>query len=171
MRSTLVSVSLLALCAVPGLAATPKPAAPSPARRLPAPEDVPPRSRQVMKARTGQHATTMQNLVRAVVLLDRPTIKVLADRIAGEKTFDAGALSSEDVHLPSRVSADGDALAAAARELAFAAGTGHNDDVLADRFAVLTHTCVTCHSGYVHGRLPRPPIDFEPAQPNGEILE
>src|SRR5262245_589954 len=104
MRSTLVSVFLLALCSVPGVAA------PAPARHLPAPEDVSPRRRQVLKSRMGQHATSMQNLVRAVVLLDRPTIKVLADQIASEKTFAADATS--DLTIPPQVTGEGEKFAA-----------------------------------------------------------
>src|SRR5438045_998958 len=149
MRWTLVPVSLPALCSLPGLAATPKPAAPSPARRLAVPDDVSPRARQVLKTRMGQHATSMENLLRAVVLLDRPTVKVLADRIASEQAFAAGPLT--DLNLPPQIVGEGEAFAAAAREVAFVAATGRSDDVLADRFAVLTRTCVSCHGGYLHG--------------------
>ena len=115
MRSSLVFVSLLALFSVPGLAATPKPAGPSPARRLPSPDDVSPKMRQALKARMGQHATSTQNLVRAVVLLDRPTIHVLAERIADDKTFAPSA--TENLDIPRSVFAEAEAFAAAAREL------------------------------------------------------
>jgi len=170
MRSTLVYVSLLALCSVPGLAATPKPAGPSPARHLPAPDNVSSQTRQLLKTRMRQHATSTQNLLRAVVLLDRPTIKVLADQIAGEQIFAPGAISRSA--LPAHATGKSDAFAAAARELAFAAATVRDDDVLADRFAVLTHACVSCHGVYLHGRLRRiywdsEPIDREP-QPREE---
>lgn len=160
MRSILVSISLLVLVSVPGVAATPRPAAPAPARRLAAPEDVPPRARQALKARMGQHATSMQNLVRAVVLLDQPTIQILANGIAGAQTFALSA--TEDLGIPPQIFSEGEAFAAAARELAFAAATRSNDDVLADRFAVLTRRCVSCHSGYLHGPRMRPPIGYEP---------
>ena len=163
MRSTLVSVALLVLVSLPGLAATPKPAAPAPARRLPAPEDVSSQARQELKARMGQHATAMQNLVRAVVLLDRPTIQILADRIAGEQTFTRSATWQPNI--PPQVFSEGEAFAAAARELAFAATTRSNDDVLADRFGALTRRCVSCHSGYSHGQRARPPIGYAPDDP------
>jgi len=163
MRSILVSVSLLVLFSVPGLAATPKPVAPSPARRLPAPEDVPSRARQALKARMGQHATTMQNLVRAVVLLDRPTIQVLADRIAGEQTFSPSETWPPGI--PPQIFSEGEAFAAAARELALAAATRSNDEVLADRFGALARRCVSCHSGYLHGLRLRPPIGYKPDDP------
>ena len=173
MRSSLVSVSLLALFTVPGLAATPKPTAPTPARHLPAPEDVAPQTRREVKARMAQHATLMQSLVRAVVLLDRPTVAVIADRVAGDQTFAASATSS--LSLSPEVFGAQDAFAAAARELAFAAATTRtNDAVLADRFAALTRTCVTCHSGYVRGQRPRHPIGDEPIErdpqrPDGQL--
>ena len=51
-----------------------------------------------------------------------------------------------------------DALAAAARQLAAAAVDGGDDKVLAERFAMLTRTCVGCHSTYLHDR-PAPPAD------------
>ena len=165
MRSILVSVSLLVLVSVPGVAATPKPAAPAPtpARRLPAPEDVSARARQALKARMGQHATATQNLVRAVVLLDWPTIQVLAERIAGEQTFTPSATWQPNI--PPQDFSEGEAYATAARELALAAATRSNDEVLADRFAALTRRCVSCHSGYLHGQRARPPIGYEPDGP------
>ena len=45
-----------------------------------------------------------------------------------------------------------DELSAGARQLAAAAVAGGDDKVLAERFAVVTHSCVTCHSAYLHGR-------------------
>jgi len=161
MRSTLVSVSLLALCAVPGLAATKEPAAP-PVRHLPVPTSVPADARQALRIRMRQHATSTQNLLRAGVLLDRPTIKLLADRIAGEQTFARAAISN--LEIPGSVIVDGEAFTTAAQELALAAATGSNDDVLADRFAALTRTCVSCHGAYLHPPRKRPPVDY-PAEP------
>lgn len=160
MPSTLVFASLLAFCAVPGLAATRTTSDPSPARRLHVPRDVSPRARQVLKTRLAHHATSMQDLMRAVVLLDRPTVQVLADRIATEQTFAPSAIS--DLDIPFDLSRAGDAFAAAARDVGFAATTGANNDVLADRFAVLTHACVSCHAGYLYLGRKRNPIDMPP---------
>ena len=83
MQRLALSGILVVLLSVPGLAAAPKPTAP--AQKLPAPAHVSAQTRQELKARMGQHGTTMQNLVRAVVLIDRPTIRVLATRIADEE--------------------------------------------------------------------------------------
>src|SRR5262245_49132095 len=63
--------------------AAPKPSAPR--RHLPEPEHVRPGTRQQIRARMGQHVVTAENLVRAVVLLDRPTVRMLATRIADEE--------------------------------------------------------------------------------------
>ena len=169
MRATLVSVSLLALCSIPGLAATTKLADSSPVRRLPAPEDVSPQAQRAVRTLLGQHATSMQNLVRAVVLLDRPTIKVLADRIAGEQPFAPPRESGPSIFF--QIRGEGWAFAEAARELSFVASTSRSNALLADRFAALTRICVTCHSRYLHGPRKRNPIDWDDApldeQPNG----
>jgi hypothetical protein len=70
-----------------------------------------------------------------------------------------------DLDLPPELFSEGEKLAVAARELAFVAATGRDNDVLAQRFTDLTHTCVSCHAGYLHS-LPRKhnPIDH-PAEP------
>jgi hypothetical protein len=141
--------------------AAPKPSVP--ARRLPAPEHVSTEARQQVKARMGQHALTMENLVRAVVLLDRPTVRVLATRIADEEII-ARAASNRDKQppLPPNFFAEQDELAAAARQLAAAAVDGGDDNVMADRFAAVTRTCVGCHSSYLHGRPDAQPAEARP---------
>jgi hypothetical protein len=102
----------------------------------------------------GRHGQTMSTLVRAVVLLDRPTIRELARRIADEEVI---ARSSRSVHerpplsLPEAFYLQQTKLAVAARDLA-AAADGSDDGILAERFGAMTGTCVACHSAYVHGR-------------------
>jgi len=107
----------------------------------------------------GRHGETMSNLVRSVVLLDRPTIRMLSGRIADEETIARSGTSVRErrrLLLPPEFFAEQTTLAVAARELAVAADTG-DDRTLADRFSALTHTCVSCHSVYLHGRPdPRP---------------
>ena len=106
----------------------------------------------------GQHGTTMQNLVRAVVLIDRPTIRVLATRIADEEIVarTPGAREGQRPLLPPKFFVEQDDLAATARQLAVAAVDGGDDKALADRFSALTRTCVGCHSTYLRDR-PEPP--------------
>ena len=97
----------------------------------------------------------MSNLVRAVVLLDRPTIRALAGRIADEEVI---ARSTKSVHepaplrLPREFFLQQTKLVVVARDLAAAAAEGGDDRVLADRFAAVTATCVACHSAYLHGQ-------------------
>jgi hypothetical protein len=159
MQRLAMSGILVALLSVTGLAAAPKP--PAPAQKLPAPAHVSAQTRHEVKARMGQHATTMQNLVRAVVLLDRPTIRVLATRIADEEVVArTGSIrEGQRPSLPPKFFAEQDELAATARQLAAAAVDGGDDAALADRFAALTRTCVGCHSAYLRDRpdpLPAP---------------
>jgi cytochrome c556 len=107
----------------------------------------------------------MSNLVRAVVLLDRPTVLALAQRIADEEIVArAGAATqgTKRLPLPFQFFTEQDALRSAAQQLAAAAAQGNDglvasDSALADRFATLARTCVACHSAYLHGRIELPP--------------
>ena len=168
-RRALVTVVVL-LSSVAGAAAAPKP--PAPVQRLPAPEHVDAKTRQEIKARMGQHATTMQNLVKAVVLLDRPTVRVMASRIADEEVVARTSVKGDKQAptLPAKFFAEQDALAAAARQLAAAAVDSGDDKTLAEHFATLTKTCIGCHSAYLHDRPEaihdRP--EAPPADPKGK---
>ena len=162
MKRLTMSGLLVTVMSVPGMAAAPKP--PAPARQLPAPAHVSTQTQQELKARMGQHGTTMQNFVRAVVLLDRPTIRVLATRIADEEIV-ARTSSTREARrpsLPPRFFTEQDDLAAIARQLATAAVDGGDDKVLADRFSALTRTCVSCHSTYLRDQ-PEPSPAAAPA--------
>jgi hypothetical protein len=96
----------------------------------------------------------MSNLVRSVVLLDRPTIKVLALRIADEEVIArvGAAGQAKRPLLPREFFAAQDELSVSARQLATAAKEGGDDKLLAERFGAVARTCVTCHSAYLHGR-------------------
>jgi hypothetical protein len=97
----------------------------------------------------------MSNLIRAVVLLDRPTIRTLAGRIADEEVV---ARSSTPIRerrrliLPPEYFAQQTALDGVARALAAAAINGSDDQELATQFSALTRTCMGCHGVYLHGR-------------------
>jgi hypothetical protein len=125
-------------------------------RGLPTPEHVSPGTRGELKARMGQHGATMSELVRAVVLLDRPTVRVLAGRIADEEMIAHASGAVRERHpllLPPEVFQQQSGLSQVARELAATAAEGGGDDrALADRFSALARTCVSCHSVYLHGR-------------------
>jgi hypothetical protein len=150
-RATLLG-GLLPLLLLPVGASSDVPTA---AQRLRAPEHIPSETRTELAARMGRHGETMSNLVRAVVLLDRPTIRVLAGRIADEEVIAQTGKSLHDrrpLPLPPEFPAEQTRLSVAARQLAVAAVEGSDDRTLAEGFAALTSTCVTCHSIYLHGR-------------------
>ncbi len=154
-RRLMVAGALTTLLFVPGARAAP-PAAP--AQHLPAPEHVTPDTRTEMKARMARHGETMSNLVRSVVLLDRPTIRILATRIADEEVIAriGSGREAKRPPLPRDVLVAQDELSGSARQLAIAAVEGGDDKILAERFGAVTKTCVSCHSAYVHGRIPEP---------------
>ncbi len=160
MKRLAISAAFLTLLAVPVARAIGQ--ASGPAQRLPSPEHVTSETRAQLGARMGRHAETMSNLIRSVVLLDRPTIRALASRMADDEAIarassNSGIAERRKLNLPPEFFAEQSALSVAARELAAAAVDGGNDDDLADRFSALTRTCVGCHSVYLHGRpAPRP---------------
>jgi hypothetical protein len=153
MKRLAISCGLAALLSVPGVHAASE--VPDASRRLPAPEHVSPETRAELNARMSQHGTTMSNLVRSVVLLDRPTIRTLASRIADEELIAGAGKANQErkrLALPREFFTEQSALTVVARELATAAVDGSDDLALADRFSTLTRTCVGCHSVYLHGR-------------------
>jgi hypothetical protein len=163
MRRVLMACGLgaVVLASAAGLGAA---EAPVPAQRLPVPDHVTEQTRSEIKGRMAQHGETMSNLVRSVVLLDRRTIRVLAGRIADEeliaRTDSAG--QKKRPQLPPAFFATQNELSASARQLAIAAKDGGDDKLVAERFAAVTRTCVTCHSAYLHGR-PEPSPAAPPA--------
>ena len=108
-----------------------------------------------------RHGGTMSNLVRAVVLLDRPTVVTLSQRIADEEIVARAGTTTQDgkrLPLPYQFFTEQDAMRSAAQQLAGTAahspdGLTASDSALADRFATLARTCVACHSAYLHGRI------------------
>ena len=155
-RALLPALMLVLLPAI-GLAGDKLPMA----QHLGVPEHLTPETRAALAARMGRHAEVMSNLVRAVILIDRPTVRALASRIADEEVIaqtnnpppEPGSLV-----LPRQFLGAQTDLATEARALAIAAGDRGDDQVLAQRFAALTTTCVSCHSVYLHGRPDLRPI-------------
>ena len=128
----------------------------TPAVRLVEPEHLSAATRAELQGRMARHGNVMSNLVRAVVLLDRPTITILAQRIADEEVVaraEASGPKNWESRLPKGFFTQQDALRAAARDLASSAAHGGSDGVLADGFATVARTCVACHSVYLHGRV------------------
>lgn len=155
--TSLPAVMLGAPAAGPaGATAAPAPV-PEARQALPGPEHISPNARAELKARMGRHGNTMSNLVRALVLLDRPTIRALAGRIADEEVVarvEGSPRGGKKLDLPAQYIAEQDRLRTVAQQLAAATLEPDRDSdlVLADRFATLAHTCVACHSVYLYGR-------------------
>jgi len=142
-------------------------AVPGAAKRLPPPEHVSHETSVELQSRMARHGEVMTNLVRAVVLLDRPTVRNLANRIADEEVIArvGAAREPKNLALPPEFFAFQDELATDGRQLAEAAVEGGDDRILAERFAMLTRTCVSCHAVYLHGRPQPTPLD--PKMPDG----
>ena len=156
-RPRLVTLGLLLIAGFFALRAQSHAGEPAkaPAVRLVDPDNLSAATRAELQSRMGRHGNAMSNLVKAVVLLDRPTVTVLAQRIADEEVVarvEANGSKKWAARLPKDFFTEQDALRAAARDLAAAAVHGGSDSSLADRFATLAHTCVACHSVYLHGR-------------------
>ncbi len=127
----------------------------APAVHLVDPENLSAATRAKLDERMARHGNVMSNLVSAVVLLDRPTITILAQRIADEEVVarvEAKGSKKWESRLPKGFFAEQDALRSAAQSLAISAAQGGPDNVMADRFATVARTCVACHSLYLHGR-------------------
>jgi hypothetical protein len=113
-------------------------------------------TRAELQGRMARHGNVMSNLVKAVVLLDRPTVTILAQRIADEEVVarvEANGAKKWESRLPKGFFTEQEALRAAARDLATSAAHGGADSIMADRFAAVARTCVACHSVYLHGRV------------------
>ena len=149
MRRLGIASGLVALLVVGGARAV---GSAPPAQRLPNPDHVTPELQAEVKARMARHGETMSTLVRSVVLLDRNTVNVLATRIADEELIARVGSEPKRPPLPRDFFAAQDELSQSARQLAAAAVAGKDDKLLADRFAAVTRTCITCHSAYLHGR-------------------
>lgn len=125
------------------------------AQRLAVPDNIRADTKAELNARMSRHGATMSSLVRAVVLLERARVRVLAGRIADEEVV-AQIDTPKPMSLPPGFSAEQAQLSVAARRLAVAAAEGSDDRVLAERFAAVTAACVTCHSVYLQGPHSRP---------------
>lgn len=149
------SLSVVLSIVIPGVAIAAS--APQVATKLPPPDHVSAETRAELRSRMGFHGQTMSSLVQAVVLLDRPSIRVLATRIADTEVVartEEVSRAHRTLALPERYFLEQKHLAEAARNLAVTAAGDGDDAALADRFAALTRTCVGCHSAYLHGTPP-----------------
>jgi hypothetical protein len=124
-----------------------------PLEHLLPPENVAATTRSELRGRMTRHANTMSTLVRAVVLLDRPTMSTMAQRIADEELLaraEPNGLEMWRPLLPKGFFVEQETLRTTARALAEAAARGEPDATLAQHFGALTATCVRCHGSYLH---------------------
>jgi hypothetical protein len=151
-RSVAILVVLVGLVfGVAGLSRATVPRAPL--LHLLPPENVAASTRSELRGRMARHGNTMSTLVKAVVLIDRPTITTMAQRIADEELLARAESKGFDPWrplLPKGFFIEQEALRTTARSLAQAAAQGEPDPVLAERFGTLTATCVRCHGAYLH---------------------
>ena len=150
-RSLATVLALVGL--VLGLAGLSRATPRGPLLHLLPPENVAASTRAELRARMDRHGNTMSTLVKAVVLIDRPTITTMAQRIADEELLarpDSQTFDRWRPLLPKAFFVEQDTLRATARALAQAAAQGEPDSLLAERFGTLTATCVRCHGSYIH---------------------
>lgn len=121
-----------------------------PSARLPVPKHLSRETRVELSRRMAHHGETMSRLVRSVVLLDRERTAVLARDIA-EEEFGRLAAKKSGLALPKEYDTEATRFGVAARALAVAAAESAEDKGLAEKFAVVTGICVTCHSAYLYG--------------------
>lgn len=146
------SLAALALQSV-AVADVARPAPHLRAQELPAPSYLPQVARVVLRERMGRHGPDAVDLLMSVTLLRHQQAAEAAQRIANEPQLaepsraDFNALNAA---LPSRFFVLQKQTQERARELA-AAARAEDDGRVANAFARLTETCVSCHSVYLRG--------------------
>lgn len=140
----------VALAAVVGVAALLRPRQLA-HEELPAPAAIPPAALRVVKSKMVRHEDQMKALVSRVILLDDDGVARVGGAIFDEPAL-ARPVSGDELNglLPERFFELQDDLRARARRLVIAAGR-HDHDAMADEFAAVTKSCVTCHQVFVHG--------------------
>jgi hypothetical protein len=148
-KSTAITGSLLLASAV-GLAFLLR-SKPIARDELPASPPMPPAARQVVRSKMERHEAQMKALVSRVVLLDDDGVA----RVAGE-IFDEPAIARPVVGdelnglIPARFFVLQDDLRARARQLVIASGS-HDHEAIANEFAAIAKSCVSCHQVFARG--------------------
>ncbi|MGV3623602.1 MAG: hypothetical protein ACO1OB_22475 [Archangium sp.] len=121
---------------------------PQPATRN---DDLPPLARALLRKRMQGHAREQVRLARAVTLLQRDTVKAIAEDIAAEPRVVRPLPTSRDelnTALPEQFFVFQDAVRLRAKDLGNA--TMQPDDVkLAAAYGQLVQACVSCHSVFL----------------------
>ncbi len=125
----------------------PPPSVEETAERL---EPVPLEVQQIVRERMRRHGDELQDLLRAVVLVDHDQVAALAAKIAEEPVLAPPRPGAEDTLnalLPPRFFALDDARRDEATELA-AAARARDETRLGRGFGRLASTCVECHAAF-----------------------
>src|SRR3954468_22665236 len=131
--------------------------------QLAVPASLPPIARQILKTKMARHELQMRTLVSRVVLLDDDGIARAAGEIFDEPAL-ARPVAVDELNgmLPGAFFALQDELRSRARRLV-AASMAHDHAAIADEFAALAKSCVSCHQVYLHGdALPAPAAEARP---------
>ncbi len=153
MRKTLTITGSVILATAIGLGVflRPKPTA---QEHLADPAAIPVMARQALRTKMVRHEVQMRTLVSRVVMLDDDGVARAAGEIFDEPTL-ARPVAGDQLNdlLPTRFFALQDELKARARRLV-AASTSRDHAAMADEFAALAKSCVSCHEVYLHGDTP-----------------
>ena len=121
---------------------------------LAAPASIPAMARQALRTKMVRHGVQMEALVSRVVMLDDDGVARAAGAIFDEPSL-ARPVAGDQLNnlLPTRFFALQDEVKARARRLV-AASTSRDHAAMADEFAALAKSCVSCHEVYLHGDTP-----------------
>jgi hypothetical protein len=146
--ATLIGSVMLATAVGAALFLRPRPTA---HERLADPSGIPEAARQVLRTKMGRHDFQMRAVLSRVVLLDDDGIARAAGEIYDEPAL-ARPVGGDELNqlLPERFFQLQDELKAHAKKLVIAS-QAHNRAAVADEFAGLARTCVSCHDVYLHG--------------------
>jgi hypothetical protein len=148
---TIAGSVILATAIGIGLFLRPRPTAQD---HLAAPASIPAVARQALRTKMARHEVQMRTLVSRVVMLDDDGVARAAGEIFDEPAL-ARPVAGDELNglLPARFFALQDELKARARRLV-AASTSRDHATIADEFAALAKSCVSCHEVYLHGDTP-----------------
>jgi len=126
-------------------------ARPSAKDELARPTAIPPALLSILKTKMGQHDLQMKELMTRVILLDDDGVARAAGAIFDEPSLARPILGDElNQLLPERFFVLQDDLRNRAR-LLVVASSHHDRAAMAEEFAALSRSCVTCHDVYLRG--------------------
>jgi hypothetical protein len=123
---------------------------PTAREKLPEASNIPPAARQVLRSKMSRHDLQMRTLFSRVVLLDDDGTARAAGEIFDEPAL-ARPVAGDELNqlLPERFFVLQDDLRTHAKKLVVAS-QAHDRAAVAEEFAALSKTCVSCHDVYLH---------------------